>query len=104
MEIKNITASEFDTVISSSGFVAVDFWAEWCGPCKMLSPVFAELAAELPSVTFYKINVDENPDPAIRFGITAIPCVLFFKDGQLAGRSLGFVDKNTLRKRIEEVL
>ena len=103
MEIRNITASEFDSV-TSSGFVAVDFWAEWCGPCKMLGPVFAELASELPNVTFCKINVDQDPAPAIRFGITAIPCVLFFKDGVLKGRSMGFVDKATLRKRIEEVL
>ena len=102
MEIKNLSSITFDSFIAESDkLVAVDFWADWCGPCKMLTPVIDALANKMTDVTFCKVNVDTDPTVAIKFGITSIPCVLFFKDGKLAGRSVGFVDAETMRKRIE---
>ena len=74
--------------------VVIDFWASWCGPCRMLAPVVEEIAAEHPEVKVCKVNVDDEPALAGQFGIMSIPTLLVFKDGQIAGQSVGVRPKD----------
>ncbi len=87
--------------LSKSRLTLVDFWAAWCGPCKMLSPIVDELAAETEGVTFAKVNVDEYPDVAIGLGIQAIPTLFLFKDGQAVDRAVGLQSKDALKAMID---
>lgn len=83
MAIVNVTDQSFNAEIEGQGTVLVDFWAPWCGPCKMIAPILDELASEMgDSVKIAKLNVDENPETASRFGVMSIPTLIFFKDGQ----------------------
>ena len=98
MEVK-ITKDNFDEVVRNSDkTVLVDFWAEWCGPCKMLAPTVEELACELDEgeYTVGKINVDEEPELSLEFGIMSIPTVIVFKNGQIHKKSIGLVEKEEL--------
>ena len=82
--------------------VVVDFWAEWCGPCKMLSPVLDQIAAEQADrIKVAKVNVDDNPGLAARFGIQSIPTLLFFADGEVRDRTAGVVSKGAIVSRLE---
>jgi thioredoxin 1 len=85
-----------------SGLVLIDFYADWCGPCRMLAPVFDELAGENPDVKFCKVNVDEQPQLARQFNVTNIPMVAFVKNNTFADLSIGFVPKETLKAKMEE--
>ncbi len=98
-----VTDATFDEmVMNSESLVLVDFWAEWCGPCKMIAPVLEELAQELDGqMTVGKLDVDHNPDTAMAFGVMSIPTLLLFKGGQPVDRIVGFQPKAQLRKRIE---
>lgn len=87
---------------TSSGTVLVDFWAEWCGPCRMVSPVVEELAGEMADVKFAKLNIDENQATAQNLGITSIPTLLLYKDGQPVDKVIGAVPKPTLKNFIEK--
>ena len=98
----NITKSNFDSeVISSNIPVLVDFWAPWCGPCRMLSPVLEELGKEMPSqVKVVKVNVDEEPELASKFGIMSIPTVIAFKQGKATSKVIGFRAKEDFKNMI----
>ena len=92
-------------VINNKGLTIVDFWAPWCGPCKMMLPVVEELAAEYEGrVPVGKLNVDENPETCEEFGIMSIPTSLFFKNGELVERIVGAARKNDVQKVIETLL
>ena len=89
-----ITTENFDSeVLKAEGTVLVDFWATWCGPCRMLSPIVDEVASEHPDVKVGKINVDEQPELAQQFGIMSIPTLLVFKNGEKVQESVGLIPK-----------
>lgn len=104
MAVSNLSANEFNNAVSASGkLIVIDFWASWCGPCKMLSPIMDELSDEMTDVTFYKVNVDEERELASHFGISSIPTVLMIKDQKLVNQFVGYADKPTVQARINEV-
>ena len=84
-----------------SGLTLVDFWATWCGPCRMVAPIVEELAAETPDVTFAKVDVDENPDVAMGLGITSIPTLMLFKNGKLVDKLIGARPKQDIKQMID---
>ncbi len=104
--ITNLTDSTFDELIGASDTpVVVDFWAEWCGPCKMISPIIEELASEQAGkLSFAKLNVDDSPDVARRFDVMSIPTLIVFKDGQPAKRMIGAKGKGQLLEELAEFL
>lgn len=95
MAIVHATDQDFSEKIAS-GVSLVDFWAAWCGPCKMIAPVLEEIDAEIDEVNIVKLDVDNNPATAAEFGIMSIPTLLLFKDGQLVGKTVGFQPKESL--------
>ena len=99
MALVHVTTDNFETeVLKAEQPVLVDFWASWCGPCRMLTPIIEQLAGELTDVKVGKITVDEEPDLAARYGVMSIPTVIVFKNGEEAARSVGFKPKNELLK------
>lgn len=104
MAEKKITAGNFEQeVLRAEGTVLLDFWAPWCGPCRMLSPVIEELAAEEPAIKFCKVNVDDEPGLAAQFGVSSIPTLIFSKNGALTGRTVGFRPKAELLELIDGI-
>ncbi|HQD27126.1 MULTISPECIES: thioredoxin [Methanoculleus] len=96
-----ITDDTFQKTIRDHPFVVVDVWAEWCGPCRMVAPIIEELARDFAGrVTFCKCNVDQNSRVAMRFGISAIPTLLFFANGALVDRVVGALPKETIRSKV----
>ena len=100
----SITDASFENdVLKASKPVLLDFWAEWCGPCRMLLPVVEEIAAEMKDqIIVAKMNVDQNPETPAKFGVRGIPTLLIFKDGQLKQTRVGGLPKADLKKWIEE--
>ena len=104
--IPEVSQSTFKTdVLASDMPVLVDFWAPWCGPCKMLAPVIEEVAGSLAGqAKFVKLNTDENPSVAGDYGISGIPTLILFKGGQVVDRLVGFVPKSTITSMISKHL
>ena len=103
MATENITDENFDEAISGSTPVVVDFWAEWCGPCKQMAPHLEAVAEELAGkVKITKINVDENPVAPSKFGVRGMPTLMLFKDGKVAATHLGAMSKQRLAEWIKE--
>ena len=89
---------------TGKGLVLVDFWAEWCGPCRLVAPIVEELSNEMPGVTFAKVNVDENQVEAGKLNVSAIPTLILYKDGQVVEKIIGLQPKAQLKKTIEKHL
>jgi thioredoxin 1 len=100
-----ITDANFEEIINSDQPVLVDFWAEWCGPCKMIGPVVEELAGEYSGKAIIgKLNVDENPIVSAKFGIRSIPTLLILKKGEIVDKQVGVVQKSVLAQKIDAQL
>lgn len=100
--VKEFTDDNFDAeVLQSGGAVLVDFWAPWCGPCRQIAPMIDELASENPSIKIGKINIDDNPAVAQRFGISSIPTLLVFKDGEISESFVGVRPKSALQQALD---
>ena len=97
---KIINSQEFDNTIES-GVVVVDFFATWCGPCKMLSPVIDELSGELENVNFVKVDIDQSMDLAQKFRIVSVPTMKIFKNGEEVDTLMGFMPKEVLKSKVE---
>lgn len=97
-----ITDKNFEEIINSDSPVLVDFWAEWCGPCKMIAPVVEELASEYDGkAVIGKVDVDSNPEVSAKFGIRSIPTLLVFKKGEVVDKQIGAVPKNVLSQKLD---
>ena len=97
-----ITDANYEEIINSEKPVLVDFWAEWCGPCRMIGPVVEELAADYDGkAVIGKVNVDENPNVSAKFGIRSIPTLLVFKNGEIVDKQVGAVPKGVLSQKLE---
>jgi thioredoxin 1 len=103
--VTQVSGATFEQeVLKATVPVVVDFWAEWCGPCKMLGPVLDEVAAEKgPAAKIVKVNVDEEADLAVQYGIRNIPALFFFKDGELKHKAIGVQPKSEIVKRLESL-
>ncbi|MBR4703506.1 MAG: thioredoxin [Oscillospiraceae bacterium] len=98
--MKELTSANF-AAETAQGLTVVDFWASWCGPCRLLSPIVEELAGEMTDVNFAKVNVDDEPDLANQYGINAIPTLVLLKSGFQVAQSVGLKTKEELRSLIE---
>ena len=104
--MKQVTDTSFDSdVLKAEGAILVDFWAEWCGPCKQIAPALEELSQELGGkVTIAKVNIDDNPQTPGKYGVRGIPTLMIFKNGQVAATKVGALAKSKLKEWIESVV
>lgn len=103
MKVIEIKEEEFERkVLKSKKKVLVDFYAEWCGPCRMLSPVVEEVASETEEVEFYKINVDNAEEVSRKYGVMSIPTLIIFQDGKVVNNSVGLKSKNELKEFLKD--
>ena len=102
--MKILNHNQFNEIKNKEGIKVVDFFADWCGPCKMLSPVLEQLSEEMDeSVEFIKINIDENLSLAQEYGVTTIPTLIYLKDGKEQDRTIGFVPKDSIKDKISNI-
>ena len=106
MSIKHITSDNFESdVLESDGPVLMDFWAEWCGPCKMLAPILDQIAEEYKDrLQIAKLDVEESQNIAMQFGVRSIPTLILFKDGVVEAQHVGMLSKDQLTKLLDEKL
>ena len=106
MSVAHISDAEFEQeVLNAYGPVLVDFWAEWCGPCKQIAPALDELSAEYgDKLSIIKINIDENPEAPTNFGVRSIPTMMIFQDGQATATKVGAEPKSQIKAWIDETL
>ena len=104
--VLHVTDSNFnETVLKASGLVLIDYWAEWCGPCKMIAPVLDEIATEYSGkLTIAKLNIDENPETPQHYGVRGIPTLMLFKDGEVEATKVGALTKSQLGEFIDSNL
>ena len=96
------TDSNFEETALKGGVAVVDFWAEWCGPCRLIGPIVDELAADYDGkATIGKVNVDHNPEISLKYGVRSIPTILFIKDGEVVDKHVGTATKATLEEKIK---
>ncbi len=102
MTTTTVTDANFEKdVINATGPVLVDFWAEWCGPCKQIAPALGELSNEIKGLTIAKLNVDDNPGMAAKYGVRGIPTMMIFRDGQVAATKVGALPKGKIEEWIK---
>ena len=103
---KQVTDDSFELdVLQADGPVLVDFWAEWCGPCKQIAPSLDEISEELEGkVSLAKVNIDENPETPSKYGVRGIPTLMLFKDGEVASTKVGALPKSKLKEWVESVI
>ena len=106
MILSDVTDTSFeDDVLNAEGLVLVDFWAEWCAPCKQIAPILEEIAQELEgSLSIAKVNIDENPQTPTKYGVRGIPTLIVFKGGQVAGTKVGTAPKGALMEWVQSLL
>ena len=99
----HVTDAEFDKVVKEKPYVIVDFWAEWCAPCRAIAPIVEELAKKYTGkVTFVKLNTDENPEVPLRYMVMGIPTLLFYKDGKLVDQVVGAMPRAPFEERVKK--
>ncbi|MEM4943703.1 MAG: thioredoxin [Saccharolobus sp.] len=103
-QVVHLDSKNFDEFIKNNQVAVVDFWAEWCAPCHILAPVIEELAKDYPQVGFGKLNSDENPDIAARYGVMSLPTVILFKNGEPVDAVLGAVPREEIEYRLKSLL
>ena len=100
--VKKINSQEFQNeVLNSKGIALVDLFADWCMPCQMIAPIIEEISNEKADVSFFKINVDESPEVAVKYGVSSIPTLLIFKDGELVNKAVGAYPKEKIVELLE---
>jgi thioredoxin 1 len=103
MSVENMTLENYQSIIAENNMVIIDFWAEWCGPCKMFSPIFDKLAAENPEVKFCKVNTEEQQELSGMFGIRSIPTLAFFREEVLLHQQSGALPPEQMNAAIKEI-
>lgn len=104
-KVLHLNDSDFENEVINSGVpVLVDFWATWCGPCKMIAPSLDELSEEMPNVKFVKIDIDKNSGYAGQLGIMSIPTLLIYKNGEVVGKQVGAMPKDSIKNFIESFI
>lgn len=96
--VKDLTLNELKEVLDNNNKVFIDFYADWCGPCRAMGPVVEELSEEVNDVAFYKVNCDDEEELAVQFQVTNIPCFFIIKDGKIASKVVGMREKEDLKK------